>query len=81
VLDKATFTKDYASKTAGITKAEPDPVLCPPFAIGYSLARNEWCRFLVENLTEVQWKDDAWEKLILEEEQFVPCRSTASHEL
>ncbi len=37
--------------------------------IGYSLAKKEWCRFLVQNLRPVNWKDDAWDKLILEEEQ------------
>ncbi|KAI0450359.1 P-loop containing nucleoside triphosphate hydrolase protein [Xylaria acuta] len=69
VLDKATFQEDYSSKTPRIIKANPELVLCPPFAIGYSLAKKEWCRFLVQNLRPVQWKPDAWEKLILEEEQ------------
>ncbi|KAI3321547.1 P-loop containing nucleoside triphosphate hydrolase protein [Xylariaceae sp. AK1471] len=69
VLDKATFKQDYASKSPEITKAKSEPMLCPPFAIGYSLAKKEWCRFLVQNLSPVQWKDDAWDELILEEEQ------------
>ncbi|KAI0437025.1 P-loop containing nucleoside triphosphate hydrolase protein [Xylaria telfairii] len=69
VLDKATFQEDYSSKTPRITKAKAELMFCPPFAIGYSLAKKEWCRFLVENLRPVQWKPDAWEKLILEEEQ------------
>ncbi|KAI0468981.1 P-loop containing nucleoside triphosphate hydrolase protein [Xylaria cf. heliscus] len=69
VLDKATFQDDYSSKTPKIIKADPELTLCPPFAIGYSLAKKEWCRFLVQNLRPVQWKPDAWDKLILEEEQ------------
>ncbi|KAI1419053.1 P-loop containing nucleoside triphosphate hydrolase protein [Xylaria sp. FL1777] len=71
ILDKATFKEDNASKTPGIAKAKPEPMFCPPFVIGYSLAKKEWCRFLVENLSPVKWKDDAWDKLILEEEQKV----------
>ncbi|KAI1123929.1 P-loop containing nucleoside triphosphate hydrolase protein [Nemania abortiva] len=70
VLDKATFKKDNPSKTAGVVHdASADPVFCPPFTIGYSLAKKEWCRFLVDHLRPVRWKDDAWDKLILEEEQ------------
>ncbi|TGJ79950.1 hypothetical protein E0Z10_g8819 [Xylaria hypoxylon] len=69
VIDKATFQEDNSSKTPGIAKAEPEPMFCPPFVIGYSLAKKEWCRFLVTNLSPVKWKDDAWEKLILEDEQ------------
>ncbi|KAI0540401.1 P-loop containing nucleoside triphosphate hydrolase protein [Xylaria digitata] len=69
VIDKATFQEDHASKTPGIVRAEPEPMFCPPFVIGYSLAKKEWCRFLVTNLSPVKWKDDAWDKLILEEEQ------------
>ncbi|KAI0913045.1 P-loop containing nucleoside triphosphate hydrolase protein [Ustulina deusta] len=69
VLDRATFQEDNSSKAAGVAKAKPEPIFCPPFVIGYSLAKKEWCRFLVQNLRPVNWKDDAWDKLILEEEQ------------
>lgn len=69
ILDKATFKQDYPAKSPGISKAKPEPVFCPPFVIGYSLAKKEWCRFLVPNLSPVNWKNDAWDKLILEEEQ------------
>ncbi|KAI0509213.1 P-loop containing nucleoside triphosphate hydrolase protein [Xylaria bambusicola] len=69
VLDKATFKEDHPNKTPAISKANPELAFCPPFVIGYSLAKKEWCRFLVPNLTPVKWKEDAWDKLILEEEQ------------
>ncbi|KAI1736284.1 P-loop containing nucleoside triphosphate hydrolase protein [Xylaria scruposa] len=69
VLDKATFQEDHSSKTPRVIKANFELAFCPPFAIGYSLAKKEWCRFLVQNLHPVQWKPDAWENLIFEEEQ------------
>ncbi|KAI0192808.1 P-loop containing nucleoside triphosphate hydrolase protein [Astrocystis sublimbata] len=69
VLDKATFQEDYSSKTPHITKGPTELKLCPPFSIGYSIDKKEWCRFLVDHLRPVQWKPDAWERLILEEEQ------------
>ncbi|KAJ2996046.1 hypothetical protein NUW58_g1095 [Xylaria curta] len=46
VLDKATFQEDYSSKTPRVTKADPEPLLCPSFTIGCSLAKKEWCHFL-----------------------------------
>jgi SpoVK/Ycf46/Vps4 family AAA+-type ATPase len=44
-------------------------MLCPPYVIGYSIAKQEWCRFLVPNVSSVEWKSDAWDKLILEDEK------------
>ncbi|KAI0021214.1 P-loop containing nucleoside triphosphate hydrolase protein [Xylariomycetidae sp. FL0641] len=69
VVDKATFKEDHNTYTPGITKAEPEPVLTPPFVFGYSLTKKTWCRFLIMNLSPVRWKQNAWENLILEEEQ------------
>lgn len=43
-------------------------MFCPPFTFGFSLAKKTWCRLLVQNLVSPRWKTDAWEKLILEEE-------------
>ncbi|KAJ3573820.1 hypothetical protein NPX13_g4567 [Xylaria arbuscula] len=69
ILDKATFKQDYPGKSPSISKAQAERAFCPPFVHGYSLAKKEWCRFLVSNLSPVNWKKDAWDKLILEEEQ------------
>lgn len=40
-------------------------MLCPPYAMGYSISRKEWCQFLVDNTSDVQWKQDVWKNLIL----------------
>lgn len=46
-----------------------EPVLCPPYALGYSLSRKDWCRFFLDNTKEVQWKKDMWDSLILNQKQ------------
>lgn len=46
-----------------------EPVLCPPYALGYSLSRKDWCRFFLDNMKEVQWKEDIWDALILNHKQ------------
>lgn len=37
--------------------------------MGYSLSRKTWCQFLVDNTSEVEWKQDVWGQLILSAEQ------------
>lgn len=37
--------------------------------MGYSLSRKTWCKFLIDNTSEVRWKPDVWERLILSAEQ------------
>ena len=42
-----------------------DPLLCPPFAYGYSLSGKTWCKYFLDNLEPVDWKPNAMEELIL----------------
>lgn len=66
VLDRKTFEEDYwYALNITFDSPEVDPMLCPPYTIGYSVARNEWCRVLVDNLGDPGWKEDVWEALIL----------------
>jgi SpoVK/Ycf46/Vps4 family AAA+-type ATPase len=63
-----------------ITVREPDPIQCPPYFIGFSLSRKEWCHFLVDSINEVQWNENVWKSLILEEqEKFVLRALVSSH--
>jgi hypothetical protein len=69
VLDRKTFQEDNFSDQVGVARAEPEPLLCPPYAIGYSLAKKYWARFSMDNLSSIQWTENAWESLILNDEQ------------
>ena len=42
-----------------------NPLLCPPFVIGYSLDRKVWCRFYINHLSSVQWQPNPMDNLIL----------------
>ena len=44
-----------------------DPILCPPYVYGFSLEMKEWCKFFVDNLTAVEWRDNPMDALILED--------------
>ncbi|KAI1335371.1 P-loop containing nucleoside triphosphate hydrolase protein [Xylariaceae sp. FL0016] len=81
ILDKATFMQDFYSKTPPITVADPELLLCPPFFIGFSPAKQEWCRFLVDKTSPVQWKRQTWDNLILEDEEKLVLQAlVTSHE-
>lgn len=54
---------------------EIESLLCPPFVIGYSLSRKEWCRFCVDSTNEVAWKKDMWDSLILGDEETLVLQS------
>ncbi|KAF5613304.1 TOB3 (member of AAA-ATPase family) [Fusarium subglutinans] len=70
VLDRKTFEEDNYSHVTMIEEVDdPELFLCPPYALGYSTGRKEWCRYLVDNLRDVAWKENAWSSLILDQEQ------------
>ncbi|KAF5709685.1 AAA family ATPase [Fusarium globosum] len=70
VLDRKTFEEDNYNIATSIEDTEdPELLLCPPYVLGYSISRNEWCRYLVDNLRDVPWNKNAWSSLILDQEQ------------
>jgi hypothetical protein len=70
VLDRKTFQKDHAKEAVPIKKVDVlEPLLCPPFVVGYSMGLKNWCRLLVDNISPVVWKKKAWDSLVLEADQ------------
>lgn len=43
--------------------------LCGPTIYGYSMDRKTWCKFFVDDLQPVKWKEDAISSLIMPQEQ------------
>ncbi|KAL9623850.1 MAG: hypothetical protein Q9160_001842 [Pyrenula sp. 1 TL-2023] len=71
VIDRKTFQEDNHLSQVSIN---PDPktldkVLCPPFVYGYSLARKEWCKFYIPHISEVKWKKDSFDSLVMKNNQ------------
>ncbi|MCJ1288004.1 hypothetical protein MMC26_007357 [Xylographa opegraphella] len=46
-----------------------DPMLCPPFTLGYALDRKVWCRLFIDNLHPIAWAPDPMASLILPDTQ------------
>lgn len=69
ILDRKTFSEDQYSTQATIKVSKPDPLLCPPYAVGYSLSRKDWCRFLVDNISPPRWKQSVWDSLVIPDRQ------------
>jgi hypothetical protein len=49
-----------------LTAETADLALCSPFVHGYSFRHKSWGRFAVEQLRDIQFRDDAFERLSLE---------------
>lgn len=75
------FHEDQYGNQVPIKVREPDPLLCPPYAYGYSLSRKDWCRFFVDLMDDVKWKQGVWDSLILAPEQKLVLQAlVTSHE-
>lgn len=81
VLDRKMFHDDQYGNQVPIKVTKPDPLLCPPYAYGYSLSRKDWCRFFVDLMDDVKWKQGMWDSLILATEQKLVLQAlVTSHE-
>ncbi|KAI0833924.1 P-loop containing nucleoside triphosphate hydrolase protein [Hypoxylon sp. FL0890] len=69
VLDRKTFGEEQPMGKARVKKMDPEPVHCPPFTLGYSLGRKQWCRFFVDYIRDVEWNPNAWDSLVLPDKE------------
>ncbi|XDG06949.1 hypothetical protein ABKA04_006564 [Annulohypoxylon sp. FPYF3050] len=69
VLDRKTFAEEQPLGKARVKRMDPDPMHCPPFTLGYSLGRKQWCRFFVDCVSDVKWNPNAWDSLMLQEKE------------
>ncbi|KAL9080688.1 MAG: hypothetical protein Q9157_000575 [Trypethelium eluteriae] len=80
VIDRRTFQEDHNLSQVAIKPdlQNLDPLLCPPFAYGFSLARKEWCRFFIPKIHEIDWHGDSFDSLILKQNQKALLRALVS---
>ncbi|KAI1088335.1 P-loop containing nucleoside triphosphate hydrolase protein [Rostrohypoxylon terebratum] len=69
VLDRKTFGEEQPLGKARVKRMDPNPMHCPPFTLGYSLGRKQWCRFFVDCINDVKWNQNAWDSLMLQEKE------------
>ncbi|KAK1834043.1 P-loop containing nucleoside triphosphate hydrolase protein [Podospora conica] len=70
VLDRALCEKEtYLEKTNIKATATVDPMLCAPYAFGYSPTKKEWAKYYVDQIAEIEWKPSPWDSLMLPQEQ------------
>ncbi|KAJ0376892.1 hypothetical protein COL26b_004948 [Colletotrichum chrysophilum] len=81
VVDRKTFHHDHYNSSVSVKKVDhPDPLTCPPFVFGFALSRKVWCHLFLDHLSPIKWVDNAWNSLILEEDQKLVIQAlVASH--
>jgi hypothetical protein len=59
IIDRKTFQEDYHFDQVQIKSSieAKDELLCPPFVMGYSLAKKAWCRFYLGEIDDINWQD------------------------
>ncbi|KAI9782938.1 MAG: hypothetical protein M1839_004413 [Geoglossum umbratile] len=63
-----TVTTDIETKTKRPVLSmlsERDLLLCPPFVLGFSLLSKKWCRFIIDNVSELELNAEAFNQLII----------------
>lgn len=78
VVDRKTFQQEQISNAVNVQAQEVDPMLCPPYEYGFSLARKEWAKLLVDCLDEISWADNVWDSLIVGDRQKLVLQSLVS---
>ncbi|KAF2878451.1 P-loop containing nucleoside triphosphate hydrolase protein [Massariosphaeria phaeospora] len=70
MVDRKTFQEDNKLETVSILELDDvNKVLCPPFVYGFSLAIKEWCKFYIENITDVVWDEKSMDSLVMKDDQ------------
>ena len=71
VIDRKTFQEDNHLAQVAIQPdaSSRDVKFCPPFVYGFSLARKEWCRFYIPQIRDIEWNNNIFDSLILQESQ------------
>ncbi|MCJ1404451.1 hypothetical protein MMC11_007676 [Xylographa trunciseda] len=62
----------YLKSSAAFSADDTDytnPMLCPPFTLGYALDRKVWCRLFIDNLQSINWLPNPMDDLILPDMQ------------
>jgi ATPase family associated with various cellular activities (AAA) len=54
---------------ANTTIEEKDYWRCLPQLYGFSLSVKQWGKLDLDGMTDIQWRDDAWDKLVVEEDK------------
>ncbi|GAA5961988.1 hypothetical protein JCM3765_007185 [Sporobolomyces pararoseus] len=60
--------QDITSTSTGSTVSPSDYVLLPPTVFAFSLALREWGDMSVEGFSEIEFRNDAWDRLVIDKD-------------
>jgi hypothetical protein len=59
---------DSSSSSTGSSVSSKDYVLLPPTVFAFSLALREWGDMSVEGFSEIEFRNDAWDRLVIDKD-------------
>lgn len=69
MLDQKTFKEENYTDGVSVSVIDvherSERMLCPPYTYGFSLSRKLWCKFYIDDISDVEWNRSALDNLIL----------------
>jgi hypothetical protein len=71
IIDRKTYQEEHRLPRIAATpdSTRIDKLFCPPFVLGFSLTKKEWCRFYLPHVTDINWQKDSFDRLVMKTAQ------------
>lgn len=60
-------SEDDSDEEPDLEISDEDYLMASPVLLGFSFAEKQWLEFKVSSIREIEWNDEAWDSLVLEE--------------
>lgn len=60
-------SEDDTDEPSELEISDDDFLMASPVLLGFSFAEKQWLEFKVSSIREIEWNDEAWDSLVLEE--------------
>ncbi|KAL8879642.1 MAG: hypothetical protein Q9192_008192, partial [Flavoplaca navasiana] len=67
--DEEGITATHTAKCSVPMLTDEQFMVCHNFVKGFSLRNKRWAEFFVHNISDILWKDNAWDNVVLDQEQ------------
>ncbi|KAL9629586.1 MAG: hypothetical protein Q9204_005184 [Flavoplaca sp. TL-2023a] len=67
--DEGGITATHIAKSSVPMLTDGQLMVCYNAVRGFSLRNKRWAEFFVHNISDIEWKDNAWDNVVLDQEQ------------
>ncbi|KAL9007861.1 MAG: hypothetical protein Q9180_009566, partial [Flavoplaca navasiana] len=67
--DEEGITTTFTAKSSVPILTDEQLMVCHNSVRGFSLRNKRWAEFFVHNISDIEWKDNAWDNVVLDQDQ------------